>query len=91
MFTIYVPTIACKFSTGEIIETPGGEDTPQTELPSSPCSEAHSHKYLRQESDVSERSFRPQASNSLTRIAIQEKLVTIIAITDNNYLAMCVI
>ena len=64
-----------------------GEDTPQAELPSSPCNEAHSHKYLRQESDVSERSFRPQASNSLTKIAIGEKLVTIFSYLRIYYVA----
>ena len=50
------------------------EDKPQVELLPSPSESLHPSKFLRQESDVSERSFRPH--DSLTKIAIQEKLVS---------------
>jgi len=58
-----------------------GEDTPLTE-PTSPPNETHSHKYLRQESDVSERNYRPDSS--LRKIAIQKKLVRISMIHIRN-------
>ena len=51
-----------------------GGDTPSTD-PTSPSNETHAHKYLRQESDVSERNYR--RDGSLTKVAIQKKLVRI--------------
>jgi len=61
------------FKTGEEVKLviTSGEDTPLKELLPSVSIETHHPKYLRWESDNSERTFRPRR-----RIAIRERFVS---------------